>query len=157
MTFPLFKRWYYNATGLTSSGQKSNQGQSYQLNSNTPKSGSQPRSKNARNYQHPLSLPNDTAWGSDEAIMTVNANGKKDEMGKSSYKSSSGSLDIVREIVGLENPQNTSNVVSKAGLGGDSTKMSDIVITREWGVTEVYEQGSGKRRESQMGSREPQT
>lgn len=89
--------------------------------------------------------------------MTVNPDGKKDEMGKSSYKSSDGSLDIVREIVGLENPQNTSNVISKAGLNGDSMKRSDIVVTREWGVTEAYEQERGKQREDHLGSREPRT
>lgn len=28
-------------------------------------------------FQHPLSIPNDTAWGSDEAIITVDQDGRK--------------------------------------------------------------------------------
>jgi len=159
MTFPLFKRWYYNATGLTSTGRKSNNGESYQLNSNTPNSGSQPlsRSKNARNYPHPLSLPNDTAWGSDDAIMTVNVDGKKDGMGKSSYKSSKDSLDLVRAEVGLANPQNTSNVISETRLSDEAMKLSDIVVTREWGVTEAYDQEREQNQEGHLGSKEHRT
>lgn len=157
MTFPLFKRWFHNVTGLTSSGNKSNLAQDYPLESNPQKSGSQSqsRSKKTRNYLHPLSVPNDTAWGSDEAIMTVNSVDKKDGMGKSLDKSSKESLDMLRAEVGLTNPQNTSNVTSNAGLSGDATKLNNVVITQEWGVTEAYEQDGGKKQEKKVSSSQP--
>jgi len=87
--------------------------------------------------------------------MTVNSVDKKDGMGKSLDKSSKESLDMLRAEVGLTNPQNTSNVTSNAGLSGDATKLNNVVITQEWGVTEAYEQDGGKKQEKKVSSSQP--
>ncbi|KAF2790144.1 hypothetical protein K505DRAFT_283155, partial [Melanomma pulvis-pyrius CBS 109.77] len=148
MVFPLFKRWFYSISGLTSSGFKSNNANSYPLESNnknskgyTP-SGSQAhsRSKKGRNFQHPLSIPNDTAWGSDEAIVKVEQDGKKvvvGEMGKTAgSEGSNESLETVREEVVGAKSHNTVDITSQAGKGVHTFGQGDIVMTREWGISE---------------------
>ncbi|KAH7042185.1 hypothetical protein B0J12DRAFT_720707 [Macrophomina phaseolina] len=67
MIFPLFKHWYHCARDQ-STKKSSSLGRSYPLGSNP-----QSRSKNSR-CLHPLSLPSDTAWNSQEAII-VSENG----------------------------------------------------------------------------------
>ncbi|KAF1968737.1 hypothetical protein BU23DRAFT_572133 [Bimuria novae-zelandiae CBS 107.79] len=84
MVFPLFKRWIYAATGMVSSHRKSSKSAFYPLDSvnkngerkhTGASSGGQSCSKRSRGFQHPLSMPNDTAWGSDEANVTVKKDG----------------------------------------------------------------------------------
>ncbi|KAF2679284.1 hypothetical protein K458DRAFT_346923 [Lentithecium fluviatile CBS 122367] len=166
MVFPLFKRWFYAATNLTSSGFRSNTpGQSYPLDSNIKRtgggnsharSGSNPLSgRHKKNYQHPLSIPNDTAWGSDEHIVhTGEGEGKKDGAWdkKVGDKSSNESLSTVREEVGMTVPKRTAAMPKK----GSGNGLNDIVMTREWEVSETYEQDGGRGRHvSHFGSAPP--
>ncbi|PGH08076.1 hypothetical protein AJ79_06076 [Helicocarpus griseus UAMH5409] len=67
MVYPLFKGWFDKAKSSYIGASK--EGSSYHLSSrlqSSKKSGG----RNKR-HLHPLSIPNDTAWGSDEAIVTV--------------------------------------------------------------------------------------
>ncbi|KAI9872230.1 MAG: hypothetical protein M1830_001881, partial [Pleopsidium flavum] len=69
MVYPLFQRWYRKIRGQDT--KSSSVDPSYRLDSN-PRTG---RSKKSKNFQHPLSIPNDTAWGSDEAIVLAENGG----------------------------------------------------------------------------------
>lgn len=66
MVFPLFQNLYRRARGQ--SAKDSSAERSYPLNSN-PGGKTTGRSKRSK-YPHPLTMPNETAWGSDEAIVT---------------------------------------------------------------------------------------
>lgn len=66
MVYPLFQRWYHGITGTCSKASSS--GSNIKLSSGVSSS---KKSKRGKPFQHPLSIPNDTAWGSDEAIVTV--------------------------------------------------------------------------------------
>ncbi|KAF1840946.1 uncharacterized protein K460DRAFT_250866, partial [Cucurbitaria berberidis CBS 394.84] len=72
---PLFKRWFQDMTGTATSHFRSGKSDSYQLDSQNKdsKSGSHANStskdvKKKKKFHHPLSLPTNTKWGSDEDI-----------------------------------------------------------------------------------------
>ncbi|KAF2708822.1 hypothetical protein K504DRAFT_380567 [Pleomassaria siparia CBS 279.74] len=165
MIFPLFKRWFYSVSGMTSSGFRSDNAHSYPLKSNTKgskvhiRSGSQPhlRSKKEKKHQHPLSVPNDTAWGSDEAIVTVEQSGKKgamDAVGKvGGSKSSNDSLETVREEATNTSPNHTAtDTNSEVGKGAHTFGKGNIVMTREWEVSEGYEEYDRQKQNSPPGA-----
>ncbi|RYP50150.1 hypothetical protein DL768_004267 [Monosporascus sp. mg162] len=72
---PLFRVWCKKAKGLTT---ESAHPGSYQLeeskkrsNKNTPSGSNQSSQQRKKKFLHPLSIPNDTAWESHEAIITI--------------------------------------------------------------------------------------
>lgn len=158
MIFPLFKRWFYAATGMVSSHRKNSKEATYPLDSVNKTGGSKRTgassglrsgNKKSRGFQHPLSLPNDTAWGSDEAIVTVNKNGEttiKD-------KASETSLDTLQEV-------NTKGYTRDRNLrtsrrNSQDPGFGDIVMTREWDITETHEQERTNVEYARMGYKEP--
>lgn len=129
MVFPLLKRWSNAALGIASSHHKSSTGGSYPLPDYDSKQksmgSSRFRSKRHGGFRHPLSIPNDTAWGSDEAIVTVDGDGKKD-----GGKGSNEELQVVVEEqeVGFAKDRGSKSDRLGGGPGG-------IVKTREWQVS----------------------
>jgi hypothetical protein len=119
MVFPLLKRWMYAATGMASSSHKGSGRVSFPLhgydNSGTKSGGSRSRKRSAA-VQHPLSIPNDTAWASDEAIVMVGKYGVLD-----------GGLE------GRGDEHGVKAVVERAE--GSKVVGRDIVMTREWKVS----------------------
>ena len=91
MVYPLFQRWYARLRGDMTKNSSSRIA-SYPLDSH-PQSGNPKRFKN---FQHPLSIPNETGWGSDEAIVTtengvaMQANGDKKENGRTNVQTKTG-------------------------------------------------------------------
>jgi hypothetical protein len=159
MVFPLFKRWMYAATSMSSSnftGDK--QGHSYPLDSNVKNSGTGGTSRShkrggsiplsgfhKKNYPHPLSIPNDTAWGSDEHIVQIDDDGKswkevEDRKSGITGKSSNETLGTLKEEAGVAIPPKTAAVSQKSGKGG----FNDIVMTREWQVIEEHAEPEGR-------------
>ncbi|CAN9176266.1 unnamed protein product [Alternaria alternata] len=159
MVFPLFKRWFYAATGMVSSHRKSSKAATYPLDSmnkngeskqTEASSGGRSGNKRSRGFQHPLSIPNDTAWGSDEAIVTVKKDGTTTTIKDESRETS---LDTVREVSanGFAKDRNskTSRKNSRdPGLG-------EIMMTREWDIKETHEQNRADCEDTPMGYKEP--
>jgi hypothetical protein len=158
MMFPLFKRWFYAATGVMSSHHQSTKEASYPHDSQTKKrqskytggsSGLQSGNKKSRNFQHPLSIPNDTAWGSDEAIVTMKNSTNTTVQDKTSETTLAAAyelddLDFVRD-------RNTNGGVEN----GHEQGLGAIMMTREWNIKETHEQGSSCSRDARMGYTEP--
>ncbi|KAH7406988.1 hypothetical protein DE146DRAFT_778586 [Phaeosphaeria sp. MPI-PUGE-AT-0046c] len=96
------------------------------IGSTTVRSGGRKRS---RGFQHPLSIPNDTAWGSDEAIVTRDQGGNKFSQGLQSYDA--GLTALPEHGVGT-----SSHAGSKANgrISGVGMGPGEIVMTREWQV-----------------------
>ncbi|PVH92997.1 hypothetical protein DM02DRAFT_252867 [Periconia macrospinosa] len=97
MVFPLFRRWLRKARGLGTHG--SNSHDSYPLGANANRYHGQNSSRSntlsrprrpSHKFQHPLSIPNDTAWGSDDAIVVAEQGGKSVGEDQSSAASTSG-------------------------------------------------------------------
>ncbi|KAF3003712.1 hypothetical protein E8E13_009128 [Curvularia kusanoi] len=155
MIFPLFKRWAYAATGIVSSNRQSDKAATYPLDSQNQlttskqtvaSSGLRSSKKKSRGFQHPLSIPNDTAWGSDEAIVTIRDDGTT-AVGQD--KISGGSLDTVCEtsVVGFTRGGGRKNS-PEPGLG-------EIVMTREWDIRETHESRCPNPSDARMGYMEP--
>ncbi len=144
MIFPLFKRWFYVGTSIVSSYRKSSKAATYPLDT-VPKNNHDEQkrvcydlkinSRKNRGFQHPLSIPNDTAWGSDEAIITVNKDGSSTTI---MDKSSEASVDMGDE-------QTATSFTGRQELNSDKRHgrdrgLGDIVMTREWDLSETHEQ-----------------
>jgi len=113
-------------------------------------SGMRSHNKKSRGFQHPLSIPNDTAWGSDEAIVTIDKDGG---VTKTKSKSSEPSLDTLHEE--SSNPF-ASNRDSKAERKvSHDPGLGEIVMTREWDISETREQTHADFEEAHMGYTEP--
>lgn len=82
--------------------------------------------------QHPLSIPNDTAWGSDDAIVTVDHDGDK---GTGVRKSSMDGLRVFPDVNGVSYANERH---FQAGLRGDSLSLGDILMVREWRTVEGH-------------------
>lgn len=157
MIFPLFKRWFYATTGMMSSYRKSSKTATYQLDSvnkageskTEASSGIRSSNKKSRNYQHPLSIPNDTAWGSDEAIVTVNKDG---ETTINKDKSSETSLDTIHEVGLKDLRDRNSKTIRK---NSHDPGFGEIVMTREWDIRETREQERAHAEDARMGYNEP--
>ncbi|KAF2852522.1 hypothetical protein T440DRAFT_526005 [Plenodomus tracheiphilus IPT5] len=70
MVFPLLRRWSIVAIGIVSTSRKDKKSRG----SRRTAEGSHEKSGKKHRVLHPLSIPNDTAWGSDDAIVTVDKN-----------------------------------------------------------------------------------
>lgn len=65
MVYPLLQRWFHRLRkGCSRTGGESS-GSNLQLSSRVASSKSKTKSSDRKRFQHPLSIPNDTAWGSD--------------------------------------------------------------------------------------------
>lgn len=154
----MFKRWFYAATGMVSSHRKSSKAATYPLDSvyktgegkTRTSSGLRSSNKKSRNYQHPLSIPNDTAWGSDEAIVTVNKDGEATTI---KDKSSETSLDMIHEAgtKGFAKDRNSRTSRKNSHDPG----FGEIVMTREWDIRESHEQEHVDAEDTRMGYKEP--
>jgi hypothetical protein len=86
--------------------------------------------KKSKGFQHPLSIPNDTAWGSDEAIVTRDQDGMKSTGSQRTRSQESGltALPEREEIVGY--------TVSRGndGLSSGAMGPGEIFMTRQWQV-----------------------
>ena len=159
MIFPRFKHWFYVATGMVSSHRKSSKGATYPLDSfnrigeskqTGASSGLRSSNKRSRGFQHLLSIPNDAAWGSDKAIVTVNKEGGTTTI---KDKSSEASLDTVYEESGTDfasnrNPQSGRKGSHDPGLGA-------IVMTREWDISETWKHERTNSEHTCIGYKEP--
>jgi hypothetical protein len=67
----------------------------------------------------------------------------KKDGGKAGDKSSIESLETVREHVGMSVPQRTASVPTKKASGHN---FNDIIMTREWELSEAYGQDGDKQR-----------
>ena len=159
MIFPLFKRWFYAATGVVSSHRQSTKEASYPQNSQTKRrqskhtgssSGLQSGNKKSRNFQHPLSIPNDTAWGSDEAIVTMKNSPNVVVQDKTSETTLAAAyeLDDLDFVVRERNTNGGAENSQEQGLGA-------IMMTREWNIKESHEQVRPHSRDGRMGYTEP--
>jgi hypothetical protein len=123
MVFPLLKRWSCAIIGIASSHHKFSMSGSFPLedhDSNQKSTGSSSKAKSAfakryGGFRHPLSIPNDTAWGSDEAIVTVEGEGK------------GAQAKIDGEVLQKVDEERETLSGIRTGPGG-------IVKTREWQV-----------------------
>ncbi|KAF1914655.1 hypothetical protein BDU57DRAFT_478958 [Ampelomyces quisqualis] len=130
MVFPLLKRWAGIASSHSASGSyplheydKSDGSKLKSIGSTTMRS--RGRKKSRGGFVHPLSIPNDTAWGSDEAIVGAEQSGKA---GK-------GSEAVVQE--GEERFASGRGSKSGRGVGSGSAGPGNIVMTREWQVSDA--------------------
>lgn len=140
MVFPLLKSWSCTILGIVSSHHKSSASGSYSLHEYDKSAGSGLKSigsatvrsggrKKSRGFQHPLSIPNDTAWGSDEAIVTKEQDGKKSDQGKLSEESRLTALPEHGVGSSRQAGSRANGRLSSARLGP-----GEIVMTREWQV-----------------------
>lgn len=159
MVFPLVKRWFYAATGMVSSHRKSSKAASYPLDSinkvdqskqTGASSGTRSHNKRSRGFQHPLSIPNDTAWGSDEAIVTVNKDGGTTT---TKDKSSDASLETLHEENSTPYANNRGSKTVKKG--SHDLGLGNIMMTREWDISETHEQRRADAGTLHMGYTEP--
>jgi hypothetical protein len=135
MVFPLLKRWVYASTSIESS--KGSAGASFPLHDFDVSAGSKLKSIGSSKMRssskkridailHPLSIPNDTAWGSDEAIVTMN-------------KECATSRGDCEDVMETSMDQGTRFAVERGSKGigkRESTVMGrDIMMTREWKVS----------------------
>lgn len=159
MIFPLFKRWFYAATGMVSSHRKSSKAATYPLDSVNRAEGSKQTgassglrsgNKRSRGFQHPLSIPNDTAWGSDEAIVTVNKDGGATTI---KDKSSETSLETICEAGTKAFARDRNSKTSRKN--SHDPGLGEIVMTREWDIRETHEQERTDAEGSRMGYTEP--
>lgn len=143
MVFPLLKSWSCTVLGIVSSHTKSSAAASgsYPLHDYDKSTGSALKSigfatvrsggrKKSKAFQHPLSIPNDTAWGSDEAIVTKDQDGIKSagSQGTRSQESGLTALPEREEIVGYTASRGNGR------LSGGGVGPGEIVMTREWQV-----------------------
>lgn len=139
MVYPLVKRWSNATRGIVSTSYKNSRLGSYRLDeidqSNSMKSKSRSshmRSDTNKNrVVHQSSIPNDTAWGSDEAIVTLDnddvrmrAGQKSTELRPESHVAKSFAVDR-RSQTGPK--------------GGAGLVRGDILMTREWQLSEERE------------------
>ncbi|KAF2026773.1 hypothetical protein EK21DRAFT_115504 [Setomelanomma holmii] len=114
MVFPLLKRWTYTTVVWE-------------------------RKRKDSAYKHPLSIPNDTAWGSDEAIVKT----QQEEVGEEG----SGQMRTTPESVGGAFARDRGSKSNGSGTGDGNgkgtnkverggTSFGDIVMMREWKVSE---------------------
>lgn len=140
MVFPLLKSWSCTVLGIVSSHHKSSASGSYPLRDYDKSTGSGLKSigsatvrsggrKKSRGFQHPLSIPNDTAWGSDEAIVTKDQDGNKSGQGNPSQESGLTALPEHGVVPSRQGGSRAHGRVSSGGLGP-----GEIVMTREWQV-----------------------
>jgi len=140
MVFPLLKRWSYAAFGIVSTQRKDSKG-SWPLGI-VSKNGSSKRTAERSHVgsgfrkhrvQHPLSIPNDTAWGSDEAIVTVDHGGEQETDGA---KGSLDVLHVVPEASGASYAAKEGRL--PAATRGTSVSPGNILMVREWRTTEGH-------------------
>jgi hypothetical protein len=139
MIFPLMQSLYRKVRGLDT--KNSSTDPHYQLSS-APRG-----SKRSKNFMHPLSVPNDTAWGSDEAIVLSE---NRDKLGattsvtKGNYNTSSESMEDGMQTnsearasvpTGTEHGKNGAGVNYRA-----SNENRQIMVVEEYSV-----EGSPKR------------
>ena len=135
MVFPLFKRWSSTALGIVSTRKTSKSG-SYRLDDLTESSGIKRKNltdhvrgdRKKKRVVHPLSIPNETAWGSDEAIVKEEGKGageERREVEQEARKNDSVGAGVRR-----------SHTVKKEV---EDLAHGDILMTREWQLSERYE------------------
>ncbi|KAI8932357.1 hypothetical protein NX059_010549 [Plenodomus lindquistii] len=151
MIFPLFKRWSYAAMGIASTSRKNSKG-SFPLNdlSRTKENRrtmeqSHERSAKRSRMLHPLSIPNDTAWGSDEAIITAEKDADNVIMDK---KDGIAALGVIPESsVGSFASERRSQTRAKQS---SSLAPNKILMVREWSTIESQAVPGLERREVQV-------
>jgi hypothetical protein len=140
MVFPLLKRWTYTTIGLASMDHNCCTAGSYPLGeidkSKTGNSGSIARSGEGKRkdsmFRHPLSIPNDTAWGSDEAIVKTEESAMRSEDGSLQARTPpEGDRGVFPRDTGSKSGGSTHGNGIARGVG-----CGDIVMTREWKVSE---------------------
>lgn len=107
MLYSLFQRVTRNTWLRSTILGKSSDDKSYRLGSGRPG-----EIKKGRKHQHPLSMPNDTAWGSDERIILP-----------------PGTVTEIRPLDGMDGNRNS------RGLGKDNgTAGKGITVVTDWSV-----------------------
>jgi hypothetical protein len=78
MFFPLPKRWLYDITNMTSSSQQNSSYPLAEIDTKRTGGSSTKKSRKGSNTVYPLSIPNNTAWGNDEAIVVTSGEVEKE-------------------------------------------------------------------------------
>lgn len=137
MVFPLLKRWSYAAAGVVSTQRKDDKG-SWPL-AIVSKDGSSKRTAERSHVgsgfrknraQHPLSIPNDTAWGSDEAIVTLGHDGEQDISKKK------GTVDVLQVMPEADGTLYAEEERLPAEPRANRISPGDILMVQEWRTIE---------------------
>lgn len=151
MVFPLVKRWSCAAMGIVSTTRKNSKGSfplddfSKSRQSKRTVERSHERTSREHRIMHPLSIPNDTAWGSDDAIITVN---KETNENLQEDESGATALEVVSETSVESFAKERRSQMG--GKRSSSLSPGDILMVREWTTSEGQAIPGLDRREVQV-------